>query len=155
MISFRFHDARMRSGLNVTLLSVLCACTVQSPEPSPDESRMREEALARTDVWHAAKLRGVAFRAIGQEPGWLLEITDGKDILLVTDYGQNRYEFPYVQPLVHQQQSRTEYVLDAADTIIEIKGIPCRDTMSGEAFDVTVTIRMRDRVLAGCGCALY
>ena len=30
-----------------------------------------EEEIAARNIWHAAKLRGVAFRAIGQEPGWV------------------------------------------------------------------------------------
>jgi len=30
-----------------------------------------EEEITVRNVWHAAKLRGVAFRAIGQEPGWV------------------------------------------------------------------------------------
>ena len=42
-----------------------------------DENEDAESELASNDVWHAAKLRGVAFRARGQEPGWLLEIING------------------------------------------------------------------------------
>jgi uncharacterized membrane protein len=91
-------------------------------------------------VWHRAKLRGVAFRAIGQEPGWLLEITNGTEILLVTDYGQNRQLYPYVEPVVYQE---------------EIRGQRCTDVMSGEEFEVSVSIIMTDRRLEGCGRALF
>ena len=107
------------------------------------------------DVWHAAKLRGVAFRAIGQEPGWLLEITNGEEILIVTDYGGTRSSLPYVDPTIDQEARRTQYVLDTYDTVVEIRGVRCTDTMSGEQFEVSVTIYQTDRELHGCGRALF
>ena len=109
----------------------------------------------RDSVWHAAKLRGVAFRAIGQEPGWLLEITNGEEILLVTDYGSTRTSLPYVEPTVYQEERRTQYVLDPYDTIVEIRGERCTDVMSGQEFEVSVTIFQTDRELHGCGRALF
>ena len=110
---------------------------------------------AINDVWHQAKLRGVAFRAVGQEPGWLLEISNGEGILLVTDYGSTRASMPYIEPVVHQEERRTQFVLEAYNTVVEIRGERCTDTMSGEEFEVTVTIKQSDRELQGCGRALF
>jgi len=107
------------------------------------------------NVWHRAKLRGVAFRAIGQEPGWLLEITHGTEILLVIDSGQNRNSYPYVDPVVYQEERRTQYVLEGYGIIVEIRGQRCTDIMSGEEFEVSVSIIMTDRQLEGCGRALF
>jgi len=118
------------------------------PEPPIDESTMN-------NVWHQAKLRGVAFRAIGQEPGWLLEITNGEEILLVTNYGSARTIMPYVEPVVYHEERRTQYVIDDYNTIVEIRGKRCTDTMSGEELEVTVTISQTDKVLHGCGRALF
>ena len=115
----------------------------------------REQALATNDVWHAAKLRGVAFRAIGQEPGWLLEITNGEEILLVTDYGSTRTSLPYVEPTVYQEERRTQYVLEAYDTTVEIRGERCADVMSGEKFDFAVTVFQADKEFHGCGRGLF
>ena len=42
----------------------LMACG--APQMSAQDPVAREASLANNDVWHAAKLRGVAFRAIGQ-----------------------------------------------------------------------------------------
>lgn len=54
--------------------------------------REREQKIAKRDVWHAAKLRGVSFRAIGQEPGWLLEISNGEKIYLYwSQYASQNY----------------------------------------------------------------
>ena len=41
------------------------------------------------------------------------------------------------------------------DLVLEIKNRPCRDTMSDETFDTTVTVQWRNRVLSGCGQALH
>lgn len=123
----------------------------QAEDPKP--ASIDEHAI--DDVWDRAKLRGVAFRAIGQEPGWLLEITNGREILFVTNYGENRTSYPYVEPVVFQEERRTEYRLPEYDTIVEIRGEPCMDTMSGERFAVSVSIIQSDGRLDGCGRALF
>jgi putative lipoprotein len=139
------------AGLFV-LATFIAACRESAETPAP-VAPIDEAAI--TNVWHKAKLRGVAFRAIGQEPGWLLEITNGVEILLVTDYGETRTSLPYVEPVVFQEERRTRFVLEAFDTIIEIRGEPCRDVMSGEEFEVTVTIKQTQQELQGCGRALF
>ena len=131
----------------ISALLVACSSDV---DPSA-----RESELAAKDVWHAAKLRGVAFRAVGQEPGWLLEITNGEEILLVTDYGSTRTSMPYVEPVVYQEERHTQYVLGEYNTTIEIRGEQCTDTMSGESFEVSVTLFLEDKELHGCGRALF
>lgn len=109
---------------------------------------------AQNDVWHAAKLRGVSFRAIGQEPGWLLEITDGDKIILNRHYGQDTLSFTYMQPVVDQSKRLTVYQVDDSLSIL-IEGKACEDVMSGELFQAQVTITFQDSILKGCGRALY
>ena len=113
-----------------------------------------EAELAKNNVWHKAKLRGVAFRAVGQEPAWLLEITNGKDILIVTNYGQEKKSFPYVEPAEDEAARRTEFRIDA-ETSVTIEGKPCTDSMSGESFQSTVTLTIAERTLKGCGRPLF
>jgi uncharacterized membrane protein len=36
-----------------------------------------------------------------------------------------------------------------------IEGRPCSDTMSGESFEVTVTVTQGEKTLQGCGRALF
>ncbi len=139
-------------SLLVVSVLLLTACS-SGDSGSADYEPFDEASI--TNVWHKAKLRGVAFRAIGQEPGWLLEITDGTEIMLSTDYGQNTGNYPYVEPVVYQDQRRTLYVIDDQDIEIEIRGQRCQDVMSGEEFVVSVTITLSDRELNGCGRALY
>ena len=130
---------------------VVTACGAQESGGDP---AMSEEERAKNNVWHKAKLRGVAFRAIGQEPGWLLEIKNGEEILIVTDYGQNRVAHPYVEPQEDKAARKTLFQVDA-DTSVLIEGKPCSDTMSGEKFQTTVTLTTGSQTLKGCGRALF
>ena len=136
------------------LLASISACGAQEQAPAQEDPVAREEELAKNNVWHAAKLRGVAFRAIGQEPGWLLEITNGEEILIVTDYGKERKSLPYVEPREDKAARKTVFQIDA-DTSVLIEGKPCTDTMSGEAFEVRVTVTLGDNTLQVCGRALF
>jgi len=139
-------------SLFLVSMLLLTACSAQNPD-EPENPPFDESSI--TNVWHKAKLRGVAFRAIGQEPGWLLEITNGTEIMLSTDYGQNINSYPYVDPIVYQEQRRTLYIITDEEIEFEILGQPCQDVMSGEEFAVSVTIRISDKELKGCGRALY
>jgi uncharacterized membrane protein len=136
--------------LSIILMLALCPVSVHAGgEPES------EEELAARNVWHAAKLRGVAFRAIGQEPGWLLEMTTGVSILLVTDTGQTRTEYPYVEPEVFQDLRKSVFSVRQDEFKVTIEGISCTDSMSGEIFEVSVFIELNGKQLKGCGRALY
>lgn len=142
----------MRSAVSISLIALaIASCSpterIESDPPPFDESSI-------TNVWHNAKLRGVSFRAIGQEPGWLLEITTGTEILLVTDYGETRTAYPYVEPEVDPEHRRTRYVSGNRNVEILIEGKDCTDAMSGEQFSATVTITLGEKQMAGCGRAL-
>ena len=94
-------------------------------------------------IWEHAKLNGVDFRAVGNKPGWHLEISAGlENIVLVTDYGETRYEFPFVEPTVDNEARRAVYRASSGGREIEItlKRVGCRDTMSDEEFETTVTV---------------
>lgn len=134
------------------LLTAISACGAQ--EQTSEDPVAHEQELAKNDVWHAAKLRGVAFRAIGQEPGWLLEITNGEEILIVTDYGKERKSLPYVEPREDKAARKTVFLIDDTTSVL-IEGKPCTDSMSGESFEVTVTVTLGDKALKGCGRALF
>ena len=96
---------------------------------------------------------GATFRTIGQEPGWLLDITEGVEIVLVSDYGEHRESDPFVDPKVFEQERRTRFTV--GEIAMELRDKSCTDSMSGEVFAVTVIVRQPGRTLAGCGRSLY
>jgi len=108
-------------------------------------------------IWEHAKLNGVSFRAVGNEPGWHLEITMQERIVLVTDYGESRLEFAVPEPDTDQRARTTTYRIQDGehDLTILIEGRSCQDTMSGEEFEAAVTVTLDGRTLSGCGRALH
>jgi uncharacterized membrane protein/membrane-bound inhibitor of C-type lysozyme len=108
-------------------------------------------------IWEHAKLNGVDFRALGNEPGWYMEISNKQDILLVTDYGQQTYRFPSSVIKSEPHDRITIYNSYNDDNKIEvvIKTGPCRDSMSGEAFSATVSVIINGKRYTGCGKPLH
>lgn len=104
-----------------------------------------------------AKLRGVSFRATGNEPGWLLEITRGAETVLFTDWGKTRSAFPTPEPITDAAAGRTEYRAAGGGRALTVvlEARECRDSMSGERFPTTVTVRLDRDVLRGCGTPLH
>ena len=111
----------------------------------------------RLAIWEHAKLNGVDFRAVGNEPGWVLEISNQADILFITDYGQSRHEFVSTNVSSATQGLMTMYEANNDQDRIEIKltAQRCGDTMSDEKFPVTVNVLLNQKEYNGCGRALH
>ncbi len=105
------------------------------------------------DPWQAARERGVDFRAVGQEPGWWLEIS-GRDLEIAVDYGERRLSFD--EPKRELAGSRRVYRGTADGHAVEVvlEKRRCEDAMSGEAFPTTVTMKLDGETYRGCGQTL-
>ncbi len=101
--------------------------------------------------WEDARRRGVEFRAVGNEPGWSLEIQGDKHLLFLGDYGMHRVATPNPGAQVQGEVRRYHAVTESADLQVEIVQQPCFDTMSGEAFTSQVTVTLNDEIFYGCG----
>ena len=91
-----------------------------------------------------------AFRATGNEPGWRLDISDGR-ITLLTDLGQTRTVMPAPSPTV-KGATRT-YAARAQDRAMTVTVTDkiCVDTMSGMPHPNSVAVALDGRTLNGCG----
>jgi heat shock protein HslJ/membrane-bound inhibitor of C-type lysozyme len=90
------------------------------------------------------------FRARGNEPGWLLEMTaDRLDLTL--DYGATRLTGPL--PPSRQEGEATVYATRAGgrDLRIAVTGRLCSDGMSDIPYPRTVTLTVDGREYRGCG----
>jgi uncharacterized membrane protein len=125
--------------------------TLQVPHDSADTYFEGSEV-----VWLEARERGVTFRAIGQEPGWLVEIEGDRQIRVVTNYGADEVVTPVPPAVVDSITWTTTYhaVTDSDDLRIDIRDEPCADTMSGELFSATVSMVLNGTTYHGCGRAL-
>jgi putative lipoprotein len=108
---------------------------------------------ALRSIWEGARLRGVTFRGVGNEPGWSVEIEAGERIVLVTDYGQTRVEFALPEPQIAALSARTTYRAhsEAHELLLVIEPGGCQDSMSGEPFECRVTAVLDGREQRGCG----
>ena len=109
-------------------------------------------------IWEQAKLNGVDFRAIGNEPSWILEIVKGETIIFAYFYDKIiKNMFTKIELEVDQSARKTVYkAKNEWHTIsVTIVGTLCQDTMSGESFESRVTVELDDKLFNGCGKALH
>ena len=111
----------------------------------------------RQAIWEHAKLNGADFRAIGNEPGWNMEIRNRLKLILVTGYGSERQDFDLSEPETDQAARTTRYKFKQSEheMSLVISGEPCSDSMSGEKFESRVEIILNGQSLHGCGRALH
>lgn len=134
-----------------------------------EEARLEIDGSAHVDCvnlraevpWEEARLRGVDFRAVGQEPGWSLEIDETRSIVFSTAHDSSRHVFPAAKPKVDPDTSTATYESDTAGSHppgrrirVAVEARECRDTMSGETFPASVTVSIDGQTYTGCGRAL-
>lgn len=122
------------------------------PEAADPEAADPEAASRDADAgpWVRARQRGPILRAIGQEPGWWLEIRQDGTTELVSDYGmrQQLWETPPPEPL---GASGKRYSLRRAGLTVTLREEDCQDVMSGERFPLRVVVETPQQRLEGCG----
>lgn len=137
------------------------------PERSASGMRMVAVDDERTWIWvkgnHALlSLAGVEqpecqlqaakplFRAVGNEPGWRLDVS-AQGMELIADDGASRMFAP--TPLVVDAPGMRSYQGVSAGGGLEavVYARICVDSMSGMTHPGTVEVRWQDRVLRGCG----
>ncbi len=104
--------------------------------------------------WEDARRRGVEFRAVGNEPGWHLEVRAEENLLFVGDYGTTRLLFD--KPETTEEGDLRHYRAEANGESIDVtvSETLCVDTMKGEQFPYTVLVQVNGRSFSGCGRAL-
>lgn len=143
-------------SLILALALAACGQTTSVENTTEDTSTLAAAAAdpnaPPAPAWEDAGPAGVDFRAVGQEPGWLLNIYRENKITLDWDYGQNKAEFPLSAPDT-SQEGATRYSAQASGhtLAITIRRFPCQDAMSGAAFPSTVEVVIDGQTLSGCG----
>lgn len=150
-------DADVR--LNIQVYSPERQLLFHLPEAQPlprGDTRNLQIRLVRasadaTNPWLAAQARGVIFRAVGQEPGWLVEVDAAPQpqVRVLLDYG--------TRELLGQAlgQPRLDAMLlfttPEGDGALQINNRACTDIMSGEYYPTQVTLTINAQALHGCG----
>jgi heat shock protein HslJ/uncharacterized membrane protein len=116
----------------------------------------RDRALAPWNGVFFEVVRGRDFRAVGQEPGWQLEIRMGSEMRFTYDYGKGSAVTPAARAQLDAKTgTRTFHATTGSDDLrVEIVPVACEDSMSGRAFAATVTVTLNGRTFRGCGESL-
>ena len=93
------------------------------------------------------------FRAVGQEPGWQLEIRMGSEMRFTYDYGKGSAVTPAARAVLDARTGTRSFHArtESNDLRIEIVPVKCEDAMSGKPYPATVTVTLNDRSFRGCG----
>jgi uncharacterized membrane protein len=139
------HKCARASAL---LILMGCAPGEQAATPARTEAPAQRPSIK--DPWLDADERGVLLRAVGQEPGWDLEI-DKSAMRLRYDYGQQELRVPAPSPARKGSTTTYEATSGSRRLRVVIEERPCADTMSGAEFSRSVTVDIDNNVLKGCG----
>lgn len=128
-------------------LALVAGCAAPPAGAPPGEG-------AAKDPWDVSARAGYAFRGVGQEPGWTVEVAPGREIRAVLDYGARTIVAPAAAPV--REGTRVEHRGNAAggEVRVAVEAAPCSDAMSGERMTHRVTLWLEGRTLHGCGSPL-
>ncbi len=104
--------------------------------------------------WEDARRRGVEFRAVGNEPGWYLEVRGEQHLLFVGDYGSSRHLFTELTATEEGDELHYRGRSASESIAVTVSETFCADSMKGEEFPYTVTVQLNNRIFSGCGRAL-
>jgi uncharacterized membrane protein len=88
--------------------------------------------------------------AIGQEPGWRVDIRAGQGIEVIADYGDRRASLPYVRPEVRAGVLEFHSFGGGNEFRLRITETACADGMSGRPYPATAEMELNGRSYRGC-----
>ena len=153
-----YVDQGVRFAKTLAILlafATIAACSAAEQPPAPGPLPAPASPPASFDPWQNARERGIDFRAVGQEPGWYVEVDHERGIRLNYDYGQSLVVVPTpVQPVTREGTQIYEGADGDHRMEVAIEATACKDAMSGADYPSTVTVNIDGRALRGCGQAL-
>ncbi|MEN1926846.1 MliC family protein [Luteimonas qiangzhengi] len=109
----------------------------------------------RSSPWDVAADKGVRLRGVGQEPGWLVEVSDGLDgepaLTAHLDYGQRLLEATGLESTADGYSGQST---DGTSVVLTVEERECNDPMSGEQFRAAVSLTVGGQEYQGCGAWL-
>ena len=103
-------------------------------------------------VREQARARGITFRGVGNERGWLVEVGAGETPALHVelDYGERKIDLAHVQRL-SGAPGYTGTTSDGVEVGLQLQHGDCSDGMSDQTYPVSAKLSVGDKTYAGCG----
>lgn len=173
LVTSRFPEGEVElsfSGRKLTLPQVRSGSGIRYADDGGNEFRSKGESARLTlagepprdctitthaSPWGKARERGVAFRAVGNEPGWWVEVDHGDSPALraLLDYGERNIVVTQTQG-ISSTPGFGGRTADGTDAVLRIRREPCSDDMSGEALEAHAELTVGDKTYEGCGAWL-
>lgn len=93
---------------------------------------------------------GIQWRALGQEPGWIVDVTADGGLEAQLDYGQRRITTPPANREGENGTTRWTAQTEAGSLDLTVTRGACNDTMSDDRFWFTATLVVDGQTLRGC-----
>jgi membrane-bound inhibitor of C-type lysozyme len=162
-VAIDFHDGTRRldqtvsaSGAKyadavVTFWTKGSTATLERQGTAPVQCEERRADSLRED----ARVRGVVYRALGNEPGWVLEIGPGAGIVFVTNFGSETHTFDAAQESAGADGASRTFTAGSGEQAIRATVLQerCVDD-GGVEFDHSATVEFAGQALRGCGTRL-
>lgn len=129
------------------LFAVLHACMPRGDGPADSASTEPDVVTAEDSM--AAVPAGPAFRLIGNEPFWNVQI-DSAGIVLRTIEDTVGNRFPSTQPILVGDTLRWNTVNEVSELEAIVVEQPCSDTMSDKTWTHKAIVTIDRRRLQGC-----
>jgi uncharacterized membrane protein len=145
------RDPGMKTWWFLTAVALaLTACQSKEAEPSTDNAVQAEQAAIQASPWAQAEARGLAFRGIGTEPGWLIEVGSGAAPALHAelDYGERIVDVASAEAFGDGYRGSTG---DGVAVELQIRRETCSDGMSDESYPAAIALTVGERSYQGCG----
>lgn len=123
--------------------------TPSSPTATPSDTARGAPASPSTATPSAIP-KDTGFRATGNEPGWMAQVTAGASPSLHAeiDYGERKFD---ISPVSEQPDGWKGKAADGTAIVLKFERRTCQDSMSGQAFEAAATLTVGDRSYEGCG----
>jgi uncharacterized lipoprotein YbaY len=147
--SYSLH-ASLRDADGVLWFATDTRAPVVPGSGDPVELRM----VRVSSPWDDAKSRGIGFRGIGTEPGWLVEIDHGESPALHAelDYGERKIDIARTEAFASGFRGTSA---DGTNVSLKIVKEACNDGMSDTTYPASTVLTVGDQTYHGCGRFLF
>ena len=143
------------------LMAMSCHTVKKSPQDAPSQMPPMAEGGGNDFIMEKIG-RGVEFYAIGNEPGWSLEMDQENGLRFMTQDGIV-FNTPPVGGVKGQTPAMTRYhaIVESGELDITLTEQECTDNMSGEKFPYKVQVRLKRgmdksfKTYDGCGKRIF
>ena len=133
----------------------LAGCAMKTPpagNAAPVDAKPSLAETSHASPWDEAKARGIGFRGIGNEPGWLVEVGAGETPVLHAelDYGERKVDVARMQSLSGILGYASKNA-NGVEVKLHLQREDCSDGMSDNTYPASAKLIVGDKTYLGCG----